>query len=233
MLAILAAIFRRVDLIALFTTNASCLPRLLMGHMAGAVALAVLRADRPPWRPGPLVAADAAPASELGVARSRRELAGVFLDRRLAGALVERITGKAHIIDTGTESWRLLRHWLRSRRRAPGTRAPGEDTTGPPRSERHHLGRPITGRAEVPVQRPLRRRCKRPHRGGSQSTPFVDMGASRQARARATTPATRSSDLTAVPQNARPEAICVAIGIAQQAGDQSAMMGASLGDEDD
>jgi DNA replication protein DnaC len=43
----------------------------------------------------------------------------VFPDPRLAKAVVDRITHKAHIIDTGTESWRF-RHGLqrRGRRRA-------------------------------------------------------------------------------------------------------------------
>jgi DNA replication protein DnaC len=35
----------------------------------------------------------------------------VFPDPRLAKAVVDRLTHKAHIIDTGTESWRL-RHGL-------------------------------------------------------------------------------------------------------------------------
>jgi DNA replication protein DnaC len=35
----------------------------------------------------------------------------VFPDPRLAKAVVDRITHKAHIIDTGTESWRF-RHGL-------------------------------------------------------------------------------------------------------------------------
>jgi len=35
----------------------------------------------------------------------------VFLDARLAKAVVDRITHKAHIIDTGSESWRF-RHGL-------------------------------------------------------------------------------------------------------------------------
>ena len=43
----------------------------------------------------------------------------VFPDPRLAKAVVDRITHKAHIIDTGTESWRF-RHGLdRQRRRKP------------------------------------------------------------------------------------------------------------------
>jgi DNA replication protein DnaC len=43
----------------------------------------------------------------------------VFPDPRLAKAVVDQITHKAHIIDTGTESWRF-RHGLerRSRKRA-------------------------------------------------------------------------------------------------------------------
>ena len=40
----------------------------------------------------------------------------VFPDRRLAKAVVDRITHKAHIIDTGTESWRF-RHGLERQRR--------------------------------------------------------------------------------------------------------------------
>jgi hypothetical protein len=35
----------------------------------------------------------------------------VFPDPRLAKAVVDRLTDKAHIIDTGTESWRF-RHGL-------------------------------------------------------------------------------------------------------------------------
>jgi DNA replication protein DnaC len=35
----------------------------------------------------------------------------VFPDARLAKAVVDRITHRAHIIDTGTESWRF-RHGL-------------------------------------------------------------------------------------------------------------------------
>ena len=35
----------------------------------------------------------------------------MFTDPRLAKAVVDRITHKAHIIDTGTESWRF-RHGL-------------------------------------------------------------------------------------------------------------------------
>ena len=40
----------------------------------------------------------------------------VFPDPRLAKAVVDRITHKAHIIDTGTESWRF-RHGLERQRR--------------------------------------------------------------------------------------------------------------------
>jgi IstB-like ATP binding protein len=36
----------------------------------------------------------------------------VFSDARLAKAVVDRITHRAHIIDTGTESWRF-RHGIR------------------------------------------------------------------------------------------------------------------------
>jgi len=39
----------------------------------------------------------------------------VFPDARLAKAVVDRITHKAHIIDTGTESWRF-RHGLQRKR---------------------------------------------------------------------------------------------------------------------
>jgi DNA replication protein DnaC len=47
------------------------------------------------------------------------EWAKVFPDSRLAKAVVDRITHKAHIIDTGEESWRF-RHGLerKERRRA-------------------------------------------------------------------------------------------------------------------
>jgi IstB-like ATP binding protein len=38
----------------------------------------------------------------------------VFPDPRLAKAVVDRLTHKAHIIDTGTESWRF-RHGLARR----------------------------------------------------------------------------------------------------------------------
>ena len=40
----------------------------------------------------------------------------VFPDARLAKAVVDRLTHRAHIIDTGTESWRF-RHGLRRKRR--------------------------------------------------------------------------------------------------------------------
>ena len=42
----------------------------------------------------------------------------VFPDPRLAKAVVDRITHKAHIIDTGTESWRF-RHGLKRKGRGP------------------------------------------------------------------------------------------------------------------
>ncbi len=42
----------------------------------------------------------------------------VFPDARLAKAVVDRITHKAHIIDTGTESWRF-RHGLARKKQAP------------------------------------------------------------------------------------------------------------------
>jgi DNA replication protein DnaC len=45
----------------------------------------------------------------------------VFPDPRLAKAVVDRITHKAHIIDTGNESWRF-RHGLQQRRTAPRKR---------------------------------------------------------------------------------------------------------------
>src|SRR3954464_3861276 len=41
----------------------------------------------------------------------------VFPDARLAKAVVDRLTHRAHIIDTGTESWRF-RHGLKRKRRA-------------------------------------------------------------------------------------------------------------------
>jgi DNA replication protein DnaC len=37
----------------------------------------------------------------------------VFPDARLANAVVDRLTHRAHIIDTGSESWRF-RHGLRN-----------------------------------------------------------------------------------------------------------------------
>ena len=40
----------------------------------------------------------------------------VFSDPRLAKAVVDRLTHRAHIIETGTESWRF-RHGLQRRRR--------------------------------------------------------------------------------------------------------------------
>src|SRR3954465_1136295 len=42
----------------------------------------------------------------------------VFPDARLAKAVVDRLTHRAHIIDTGTESWRF-RHGLKRKRRTP------------------------------------------------------------------------------------------------------------------
>ena len=45
----------------------------------------------------------------------------VFPDARLAKAVVDRITHKAHIIDTGTESWRF-RHGL-DRKQKRGSQA--------------------------------------------------------------------------------------------------------------
>jgi DNA replication protein DnaC len=42
----------------------------------------------------------------------------VFPDARLAKAVVDRLTHRAHIIDTGTESWRF-RHGLKRKRRSP------------------------------------------------------------------------------------------------------------------
>ena len=42
----------------------------------------------------------------------------VFPDPRLAKAVVDRITHKAHIIDTGTESWRF-RHGLDRKKAGP------------------------------------------------------------------------------------------------------------------
>ena len=42
----------------------------------------------------------------------------VFPDPRLAKAVVDRLTHRAHIIDTGTESWRF-RHGLKRKRRTP------------------------------------------------------------------------------------------------------------------
>ena len=44
------------------------------------------------------------------------EWSRVFPDPRLAKAVVDRITHKAHIIDTGTESWRF-RHGLQRKAR--------------------------------------------------------------------------------------------------------------------
>jgi DNA replication protein DnaC len=43
----------------------------------------------------------------------------VFPDPRLAKAVVDRITHRAHIIDTGTESWRF-RHGLERRTNKKG-----------------------------------------------------------------------------------------------------------------
>ena len=43
----------------------------------------------------------------------------VFPDARLAKAVVDRLTHRAHIIDTGTESWRF-RHGLTARKTTPG-----------------------------------------------------------------------------------------------------------------
>ena len=43
----------------------------------------------------------------------------VFQDARLAKAVVDRITHRAHIIDTGTESWRF-RHGLQQRTNKKG-----------------------------------------------------------------------------------------------------------------
>ena len=40
----------------------------------------------------------------------------VFPDARMAKAVVDRITHRAHIIDTGTESWRF-RHGLERRKK--------------------------------------------------------------------------------------------------------------------
>jgi len=42
----------------------------------------------------------------------------VFPDPRLAKAVVDRITHKAHIIDTGTESWRFRHGLIRTKKRA-------------------------------------------------------------------------------------------------------------------
>lgn len=47
----------------------------------------------------------------------------MFPDPRLAKAVVDRLTHKAHIIDTGTESWRF-RHGLAQRTSKAG-RPPG------------------------------------------------------------------------------------------------------------
>ncbi len=44
----------------------------------------------------------------------------VFQDARLAKAVVDRLTHRAHIIDTGTESWRF-RHGLQQRNTKKGT----------------------------------------------------------------------------------------------------------------
>jgi len=44
----------------------------------------------------------------------------VFPDPRMAKAVVDRITHRAHIIDTGTESWRF-RHGLERRTKQKGS----------------------------------------------------------------------------------------------------------------
>ncbi len=51
------------------------------------------------------------------------EWAKVFPDPRLAKAVVDRLTHRAHIIDCGTESWRF-RHGLTRTARPPATRSP-------------------------------------------------------------------------------------------------------------
>jgi DNA replication protein DnaC len=47
----------------------------------------------------------------------------VFQDARLAKAVVDRLTHRAHIIDTGTESWRF-RHGLEQRTTKKGNQPP-------------------------------------------------------------------------------------------------------------
>jgi len=103
----------------------------------------------------------------------------VFPDPRLANAVVDRITHKAHIINTGTESWRF-RHGLDRKKTTkhdpPPQAAPGAIATNGPalrarplrRQPRHALRRAISQHPHQ--QPPTRSRARSGRHGGANAS---------------------------------------------------------------
>ena len=84
----------------------------------------------------------------------------VFPDPRLAKAVVDRLTHRAHIIDTGTESWRFRHGLTRTRseptpRRMTRARAPRRSTVGlrPPAPRRRARGTTTPASGKITTSR--------------------------------------------------------------------------------
>ena len=99
----------------------------------------------------------------------------MFPDPRLAKAVVDRITHKAHIIDTGAESWRFRHGRERNGRKracppfgdARGASHPGDQATSTPTTTDAKWGH---------FKRPPWGHCKRPLRGATPSPGLYFLG---------------------------------------------------------
>ena len=111
----------------------------------------------------------------------------VFPDARLAKAVVDRLTHRAHIIDTGSESWRFRHGLARTKqkeppdphqRRAGGISAPLRPTGSAPRDaaatpNQRRSTTHTNRRGWSHFRRPRRGHCKRPRRPDSMPLQIV------------------------------------------------------------
>ena len=107
----------------------------------------------------------------------------VFPDPRLAKAVVDRITHKAHIIDTGTESWRFRHGLERQRRKTSMTPRPDSRARGyrheAPRATRSGLRDDSRGK---PSNRAIRQHQHQQQPTRSGATSSVRAGATANGR---------------------------------------------------